>query len=466
MKVKEVEELLQITRANIRFYETEGLLRPERSENGYRSYSKEDVEQLKKIILFRKLGISIPDIKKIFDEEETISAVISQNILTLNHQLSEIKGAIDVCKRIEKDADSNSSFDFEKYWNIVEQEELAGRDFYDNLKDYIEFEGNTFKSIWSSVFFYDLDGSVKKRGWLIALLIILGICVIRGLAYQFVWKWGSFWYGFAYPFVLFLVISSITSPMYILNYIYNEKELIEEPPKVKKRKIPLSGLWKLLGLIMYFILLLIGIPIFWEKIIYNNVMGAETNYIITGSPFILYIIVALYLFCLTIWLYSSHGLFGNAVTKEKGFQPHLPERVKKKVMAVSVAIFIITVIVYGTWYDCITEEGITKRHFFWTKSYSWEDVGYYMLSANFDGTLQYTIIMKDGTPISLMGGISSSNLDKKEYPEGEDDFILQLTEQFAKQGILIKVNSWEKLHKKLSYDYWDEYVDEIRAIAE
>lgn len=80
MKVKDVEELLQLTRANIRFYEKEGLLNPQRNENGYRTYSEEDIEQLKKIILFRKLGVPVQDIKKIFNGEETISATVSQNI--------------------------------------------------------------------------------------------------------------------------------------------------------------------------------------------------------------------------------------------------------------------------------------------------------------------------------------------------------------------------------------------------
>ena len=78
MKVKDVEELLQLTRANIRFYEKEGLLNPQRNENGYRTYSEEDIEQLKKIILFRKLGVPVQDIKKIFNGEETISATVSQ----------------------------------------------------------------------------------------------------------------------------------------------------------------------------------------------------------------------------------------------------------------------------------------------------------------------------------------------------------------------------------------------------
>jgi len=214
------------------------LLRPERNKNGYRTYSQEDVEQLKKIILFRKSGVPIQDIKKIFDGEETISAVVSQNIHSLNHQLIELTGAIDICKRMERDADIDTSFDYEKYWNLIEQEERDGNVFYDTLKDYIEFEGNSFKSMWKNVFFYDLDGSIKKRGWIIALLIICGICVIRGLAAQFIWKSGSFLYGFLYPFVFFMIISGITLPMYILNHKYNEKEVPEDPLKAQKRTIP------------------------------------------------------------------------------------------------------------------------------------------------------------------------------------------------------------------------------------
>lgn len=73
--------------------------------------------------------------------------------------------------------------------------------------------------------------------------------------------------------------------------------------------------------------------------------------------------------------------------------------------------------------------------------------------------------MKDGGHISLMGDSSFSNFDEKKYPRGEDDFILQLTKDFTNQGILMKVDSWEKLHKKITYHYWDKYAEEIRKIA-
>ena len=51
MKIKQAEELAGITSKNIRFYEEQGLIHPERYDNGYRNYTSEDVEVLKKIKL-------------------------------------------------------------------------------------------------------------------------------------------------------------------------------------------------------------------------------------------------------------------------------------------------------------------------------------------------------------------------------------------------------------------------------
>ena len=55
MKIKQVEELVGITRKNIRFYEEQELLSVGRSENGYREYGMEDVKRLKEIRLLRRL---------------------------------------------------------------------------------------------------------------------------------------------------------------------------------------------------------------------------------------------------------------------------------------------------------------------------------------------------------------------------------------------------------------------------
>ena len=67
MKIKQVEELVGITSKNIRFYESQGLLTPERADNGYREYHQDNIEVLKKIKLLRKIGISVEDIKSVLD---------------------------------------------------------------------------------------------------------------------------------------------------------------------------------------------------------------------------------------------------------------------------------------------------------------------------------------------------------------------------------------------------------------
>lgn len=66
MKINEVEQKVGITKKNIRFYEQEGLLKPERNvQNGYREYSEEDLILLQKIKLLRKLSVPIEEIRKI-----------------------------------------------------------------------------------------------------------------------------------------------------------------------------------------------------------------------------------------------------------------------------------------------------------------------------------------------------------------------------------------------------------------
>ena len=66
MKINQVEQLVGITKGNIRFYEKEGLLTPGRNtDNGYRDYSDADVAWLKKIKLLRMLDVPIEEILRL-----------------------------------------------------------------------------------------------------------------------------------------------------------------------------------------------------------------------------------------------------------------------------------------------------------------------------------------------------------------------------------------------------------------
>lgn len=65
MLINEVVSLTRLTKKAISYYEKQGLINSKRNENGYREYSKEDIALLNEISLYRKLDISIKDIKTI-----------------------------------------------------------------------------------------------------------------------------------------------------------------------------------------------------------------------------------------------------------------------------------------------------------------------------------------------------------------------------------------------------------------
>lgn len=67
MKRSEVEKITGLRRKAILYYEEKELISPALEENNYRNYSEEDLNRLIKISLYRRLGLSISEIKNILD---------------------------------------------------------------------------------------------------------------------------------------------------------------------------------------------------------------------------------------------------------------------------------------------------------------------------------------------------------------------------------------------------------------
>ena len=70
MTINEIAKELNITKRAIKYYEERGLLNVAKDSNGYRNYSKQDAETLRIISVYRKLGITISDIKKLLKKED------------------------------------------------------------------------------------------------------------------------------------------------------------------------------------------------------------------------------------------------------------------------------------------------------------------------------------------------------------------------------------------------------------
>ena len=63
--IGEVSLRLGLSRDTLRFYEKKGIIQPEKEENGYRSYTYDDISRLLSIMYYRRLNFSLEDIERI-----------------------------------------------------------------------------------------------------------------------------------------------------------------------------------------------------------------------------------------------------------------------------------------------------------------------------------------------------------------------------------------------------------------
>lgn len=95
----EVQDKTNLSRKAIEYYEEKGLIHPIKLENGYRDYSDEDVEVLKRISLLRNLGLSISEIALYIDsKEEALASILRRK----EHELDICEKRKNVLKLIVK----------------------------------------------------------------------------------------------------------------------------------------------------------------------------------------------------------------------------------------------------------------------------------------------------------------------------------------------------------------------------
>ncbi len=69
MLINEASKLTNLTKKAIEYYTEQGLIYPDILDNGYRDFSKKDIERLQKVSVFRKLGLGIKEIKAVLADE-------------------------------------------------------------------------------------------------------------------------------------------------------------------------------------------------------------------------------------------------------------------------------------------------------------------------------------------------------------------------------------------------------------
>lgn len=187
MTIKEVEKKLNITRANIRFYEKEGLLEPKRNNNEYREYSNDDLKRLEQILLFRKCNISIENIRLIFNGVKNLDQVFKEQISVIEKEVKQLEGAKIMCKKLSQEKISVDKLDTDKYINMMNSEEQKGNKFYDVADDYIFATEKLYQSIIENKGFK--GGEKMKKGlkfglYALSALMLFGFAILFDLMFK------------------------------------------------------------------------------------------------------------------------------------------------------------------------------------------------------------------------------------------------------------------------------------------
>lgn len=102
--IGEVSGRLGLSRDTIRFYEKKGMIHPVKLENGYRSYTYEDVRKLLSIMFYRRLNFSLEDINCILYKSSFHSycSMIQEKITEEKHQLIQHRQSLIHLKHLQQ----------------------------------------------------------------------------------------------------------------------------------------------------------------------------------------------------------------------------------------------------------------------------------------------------------------------------------------------------------------------------
>ena len=219
MTIKDMEKALDIPRATIRFYEKEGLISPEREENGYRDYSQDDLEKIKKIVILRKIGLTVNDIADIFDGVRSLPEALDENLQNLQKQVEELRGAMHLSEKMKEAKTDIATLDVDKYLSYINEEEKLGHRFMTIAKDIAQTE----KGVIASYFAWtDINGNAYMTWWGIIrnAIICMGIsgvilCLFRGK-----WNLTNFRDGILGILTIIVVEGILSIPLYFLGKKY------------------------------------------------------------------------------------------------------------------------------------------------------------------------------------------------------------------------------------------------------
>ena len=205
MKINQVEQLVGITKKNIRFYEEQGLLSPGRNrENGYRDYSDEDVRKLEQIKLLRKLGLPLEEIRMMQASKSTVADSMKRHLVTLEREEQNVKHSIKLCELLKGQEGLLSDLDTHELLAQMDEMEKSGASFRDIENRDVRQKRYIGAFIASAAMIIFMVGLIALMVWgfkaepegapplpVLALIVALPVTVIIGVLMSLIQRIGE-----------------------------------------------------------------------------------------------------------------------------------------------------------------------------------------------------------------------------------------------------------------------------------
>lgn len=172
MTIREIEDATGLPRANVRYYESLGLIHPARAANGYRDYRQEDLDTLLKIKLLRQLDCSLENIQALERGERSLDQVLSEVGAALEEQQAQTQHALALYRQLQADHPTWNDLQPQRYlfWNPAISAELPPvRDASENLSYYCP---------WRRYFARTLDYALCLTLWELFLSLVLRVNIL------------------------------------------------------------------------------------------------------------------------------------------------------------------------------------------------------------------------------------------------------------------------------------------------
>lgn len=122
LDIAEVARRSGITARALRFYEARGLLRPLRTASGRRCYGPAELEQVHRIVLLKRAGLSLAQIQRLTAHAPVdLGRLVEVQLQTLAEQAAEIEAARALLRTVKSRIDSGERIDVATFCSLIRQ---------------------------------------------------------------------------------------------------------------------------------------------------------------------------------------------------------------------------------------------------------------------------------------------------------------------------------------------------------